>query len=399
MKTTQVGRIGNTAPDPDDLPYFASRLTRAFAERKVQPYHALQYRLCEVGPRRFDARDLSRALRSAVKAEAGVTEPIPGVYATTDLTGSDAGTAAAGALETVRQIAGLDAALIQSEVSQAVGALLETDMRNAPALVDTPTRLTAGVYCQRYSAVLPTPLQSNPFLVWITHELPWIYPDDTRLWSVLDQAQRNSARVIVLARKISPAAFSLFRALGIYGVEYYAMLVPNEVPETLIVSADQIGWPNLLRVSRLVSHPALGRVGDAVRNPTAMSKHESTLTSSAITEGIRRGFASGDGPTARALLEWTDQSGLDMPEVWRRGIQRWERSARPPHQTRKLDRLHRSEVEAHRSPDQPVETKPRPHGETTVEPVRVAAEVTWNEWRRLTERLRSRAPHSDQVNR
>lgn len=65
---------------PDDTPeYISTRFDRVFRARPVLARLGLQYRLCEVGPKRLDHYQLNHEIAERIRT-GEIAEPLPGLF-------------------------------------------------------------------------------------------------------------------------------------------------------------------------------------------------------------------------------------------------------------------------------------------------------------------------------
>jgi len=248
------------------LDYVEARLERAFARRAVLPRHAVQYRLCEVGRHRLDPRELTRGVQTLVNAGRGVREVVSGIYVDPELDEHDAGHCADEALGVVGRVAaGVNGGVLGNLVAAAASTVAVTGEAGDHLTEVAPTYLAADVVLPRPSTLLRADGGlAGRILLWVTHELPWLYPDDPRLWGALRAAHLDGAHLAVFARKIAPATFAVFKALGVRGTQYYAMLVDAAAHASLPDTAASVGWAPVRRPADLHGSPALQQLGASV---------------------------------------------------------------------------------------------------------------------------------------
>jgi len=156
--------------------------------------------------------------------------------------------------------------------------------------------------------------------------LPWIYPDDPRLWDFLRRAQEAGARPLLVARKVAPVTFPLLKALGAYALQYHLPLVPPNVSSDLPRRAEQFGWPPISVKPHLRRHP----VGDYIRAFLAQTNSTKwTLPAGAaesIDDAANRGFPNASLILASVLNDWALAAPAIIPSRWVNSISSWGES-------------------------------------------------------------------------
>ena len=346
-------------------------------------------------------------MQALVDTDRGAREPVSGIYVDPEIDAHAARHRAEEVLGVARLLAkGVDAGVL-GHLTDAVASALPVGRVAGDHLTEVaPTYLAADVVLPRPSALLATGGDSaSKVLLWITHELPWLYPDDPRLWGALRAARRGNAHLAVFARKIAPAAFAVFKALGVRGTQYYATLVDGVARETLTGVAEAIGWAPVRAPADLYQSPALQQLGASVTALGAGDARPAQAPNAeqAIESALAREFDTPGGATSEALLVWADDAELAMPVAWREGVVRWERgpaaAPRPrttaPRPAKPTD--HPKEEASDWEPDESTHRAGsraedgqvnESVSETVVNRIRVAAEVSREEWVRLTNRRR-----------
>jgi hypothetical protein len=317
-----------TPADAKDIQYVQSRIASVVSNRWIVPFHGLIYRLCEVGPRRFDPRLLQNSIRLAADRNVVIRQARPGLFVPPGVHGAQLGWAVRRAMAVLHTI---NDPSRQGLLDHLVDVIL--DALNATAVtydspLAAPTGVTADIKLARLSAIRrATPLGRAPVIMWITHELPWIYPDDPRLWFFLRRADEIDARAIIVARKVSPATFALAKALKFRAVQYYATLVPSQTSD-LKDAAQAIGWPTILDVPRLQAHAMTGylRTVTDMFDPHTAPASERRVAQAAIRNGIEARLDQGtetSPATSIALLKWATTETLNLPRAWYDNVSSW----------------------------------------------------------------------------
>lgn len=246
----------------------------------------------------------------------GPRELVPDIYASSELDEDIARANSETARAALSSICDLD----WSHGAELVGWAFESPMGSLRLLEQQTYDRQVCDFTVRATSILAE--CSNGVLVWITHDTNWVYPDDHRLWRVVDVAHSKGVPLLVVARKLSLASFVLFKAIGAYGVQYYSTILP---PEQLPILADlerRCGWFHSRHASSLRSHPASRQIALAV----------SRLSHSSLPPGAQELLHSAksfklDNPNtpAEAFVDWADQLGTtaSFPEAWYEAVGNW----------------------------------------------------------------------------
>jgi hypothetical protein len=326
----------------EDRGYVRQRIARVFATRSILPHHALIYRLCEVGPRRFDPAEIEPLLEEFKGDSRLIAETAARIYGDPTAAPQALASGTEVALDFLKRLATMnwpdllralgDAAsktMVDATTSlDGTAEVRATITENSPHLgAATTVNLGANLHVPRPSLTVRVSGSTGPaLLLWVSHELPWIEPTDSRFWAHAARCSTEGAHALLLARTISPATFVLCKALGLAGVQYYAQLAPSEEssnrgPSELALEAiaEAVGWPHIMRRDAIPHHALHERLTTLVvrRNtrhadPFPPDAH----ASSAVSDALALGFDSPPGPTARALLGWSEASRLQLPTPW-----------------------------------------------------------------------------------
>jgi hypothetical protein len=322
-------RKRNVAADAGDLGYVRLRMARLFAKRPVVPHAALVYRLAEVGPRKFDARELEVTLRALSHTTVGPARPRAAVYADPTRESGEVQPLVEEAVETLVELDALEYAAAIPDLAVVLSRSLGdrkrpriTPVDPAGARFDSPGALNGP----RASAVWHvTPPRGTPILCWVSDDLPWIYPDDPRLWRLLSAAAEAGASPLLVARKVAPITYPLCKALGAFALQYYAPIVAHELDSDLLRRVDAIGWPPLQSAARMRAHPLRSQLrAYMTRRATAPLDPPTRRDAvAAIRAGVARGFCSMEAPVpVLELRAWVDEVSHLLPDAWRRGLAR-----------------------------------------------------------------------------
>lgn len=312
-----------------ELSAITQRLHRAFHERAIWTYVGLQYRLGEVGRNRIEPRQLRRALaelsnnrrpRRGKVGAPGPWEPIPGIFASPEITLEEAYDAANSVWDDAVRLGGINC----EEILDRLRAVVETatgtfvvaqdeevtkDQSDDAPSADTTT----------FSRTLDLICPGREISMWLTHEAEWLHPNDSHLWAFLSRCLNRGTRPLIVARHIHGATFAMFRRLGVRGVQYYSMLVSEEDHIELAAVAKEVGWTHVRAVEELAGHPAIDRI-----HASAKHLHSSPTTpeaQSAIRAAIDLGLARES--TSEGLLAWARQTRMIAGPKWEEALLRW----------------------------------------------------------------------------
>jgi hypothetical protein len=302
---------------------------RALEAPLARTFYALQYRLCEAGQQRHDPRLVRRTLEEIAdnhrprrgQLPRGPDQPHPGVFA---LPGA-AGAAAA----TSRELAGLVAFsdLPWVDVVHNLADRVMELLGGEPVELHEETRYTRelaghiGVPSGSRTMILRPDGQDLVGLL-VSHDLEWIYADNHLLWQFLVACRMHGARPHVLARKISPTTFSVLKAVGAIGLQYYAILAPDEFAPSATTSALELALPYVRPLSAMPDHPVILKLRGSVLEATRAGIGETQRY--LIDLGASKGLASAETANPTALREWADEGGLQLPPIWHQTIEQWE---------------------------------------------------------------------------
>lgn len=354
-----------------DLGYVKLRLARAFTRRPVLARHAIQYRLAEVGPARFDARALHAAVEGLVNTSACHLHEMSMLADPTADSGAVREIVSQG-VSTLRALTTYDYSATLDELSRAVlsSTRLRGTIEDAPPV--TPTVVSENNVIPRPSAFARVTKAGVDTVIWISHELPWIYPDDPRLWRILEIA--GGAHVLIVARKVAPVSFPFLKAIGAFALQYHLPVFDNHFRQRWAPHIDEIGLPPVRWAPDLRDHDIRKKLRQFLNRPLSQ-RTEQMLT--ATSHGLKGGFAEST-PSTNALLDWAENTREILPRPWIDSIPLWSRhKPDPPFAVNGDAGSHRMESDS--SVAQPQQTR--------VTRIPVAAEVDRNTWDELRERL------------
>lgn len=375
--------------DISDLGYVRIRLARAYARRSILAAHAIQYRLAEVGPYKFDLRALEVALRKLSSTSGRLDGDYLGLYADPSLESAQLEGKFTRAIDALTQLVDCDHATSWDEAADAIARALRSAGSSIDAITAEPTRIVADKSLPRRSSLIRSRGRGTPILCWLTHELPWIYPDDPRLWEFLERSMEISARPLLVARKIAPVTFPFLKALGAHALQYHLPLPPADMPADLPNRLEQIGWPPMRTKPNLRRNPMMSYVrsfcaqADLTPRPAAATE--------AILEGVARGFGRASNISHDALLAWAETARNVLPHRWVNTLHTWAGSDRLL-----SDDQHAPNPNFDITSEMPLSTEdhhlPVRH-ETIVTHGLVAAEVDRETWDKLVAKIEKRRMH------
>lgn len=312
----------------EELAAIQRRLDRVL-EAGPLTHYALQYRLCEAGRSRTDSRALRRALAELAnnrrprrgKLDAGPWESIERIYAANDLESA--------AAESESQLAYADASRLTALKWDHAMDQLKAAIASIPGAVIQPLSEQTGYArqiggdlaiaggSQRIRLVLQGGVAAS---VWVSHDPELIHPDDPRLWQHLQHCHEEGAFPVVVARCIAVPTFALFRRLGVVGLQYYSMLLPQGAPSEIRAALARMRWFHAIEPGGISMHPMIGHLQKA---PSRQTMWGSTPVNAAIRRARDIGLGSADSPDSAALLEWALATELSLPKVWVETVTRW----------------------------------------------------------------------------
>lgn len=293
------------------------RVETKLREYGAMPFHALLYRLGETSSRRIEERALKRALtelvdntrpRSGRIAVSRISAPRHGVFAERN---PGAETATGLALETESKAVEI-AENIEVGREDVVRSLCATIRAEIEQAEDWPVaEHVAGIRSvQRQLIFLRTDPKYAKCRILVAPDVGWVYPDDPRIWRLIRKCASEGMRAMVVARKIAPGCFPLFKAVGVTGLQYYAGIVPKQNSEALQAVADTIGWSHIRAADDIRMNAAWSMVRDTVDRGGA------PIDQTLLPEGASW---NDDPPSAGELIAWWRSSGIPPSHhVWER---------------------------------------------------------------------------------
>jgi hypothetical protein len=286
------------------------------------PWFALQYRLSEVGQPHTDPRLLLTTARELALRPKQLDpadyprEPLPGVFVSPNTVDAEVDSL------TSRVIDQLEAINAETIVSVSLEALLPSTVtvqhveENVELLGEPPgyQRIVLTTTADFLSG-------NEVWSLWFSHDAKWIYPDDPRLFAHLAYCAERNLRPIVVARKIAPPTFVLFKAIGIIGLQYYAYIVRDGAIDRLRVAIDDLGWTNTISAQALQRHAFRGRIDGALEMLPSGWQRASRILRACPPKKL---LAARDNDP-RALLEWlaSPEMTLVIPTRWKQTVSRW----------------------------------------------------------------------------
>jgi len=378
------------AADATDLGYVRLRLARAFVRRPVLAYHGIQYRLAEVGPYRFEARQLDKALLSFSTTSGRLTRSHYSLYADPTIEKQAARTLVAVATDTLSDIANCNYVSTIDRAAASIKTVLRTQasIETGPNAPSTPIGQKFAV--PRPSVIIHSESRRGPAVIcWLTHELPLLYPDDPRLWNILALAERTGAFALVIARKVAPVTFPLLKAIGAYALQYHLPLFPRGAPTKLGKLADEIGWPPFQDGPGLHGHPVLTHIrkfNARIREPGSGGIMPRGARE-AVQEATARGFPESPKVSAQSLLSWAETSVAPLPPRWIRNIESWASNDYPYEIGPSGHHSLPDAAEDLTEDDNDLFQESRPRSPTVVSRGLVAAEVDRETWNRAVAKI------------
>lgn len=365
----------------EELEEVARRLHRVLGRFEAMSFHALAYRIGEVGSKRVDQKKLRRALkelsnnkrpRRGKTSGAGVKEDSGGIFASLDLPGRDFARAAACVTDALTELTTCSGPQTVQEFAESLCAEIP-DLALKPSPIDLCTcQLADGVeFRSATCTLLHRPRKGATTAVLISHQPDWLYPDDKALWRFLIDVGRNQTNAIVVARAVAPGTFPLLKSLGIIGIQYYATLVDDGSLARAETLRTVTAWSHLQSSRAIAKH----RFVDHLRR--TLERFAGTVPNTernSILAAVAQHPALSTNPTVADVLRWWDESGLALPAPvvtgWSRWVA-WDSYNRGSHKTAKTIVPHTRSPSAHETPAaNPAASAPRGFGrETHVIPV------------------------------
>ena len=333
--------LGRLSLREHDLGYLVQRLARAFSRRPAVSAWGLQYRLCETGPAKLDPRLLTAALQRLSESRRSPGRPLPGLLTDPTLKPDAQADAVATCLEAADLVRRATGNLNSVRITRALGLRGQT-RANPRVSRQTDTSTETSTAYRRIVDDIPLEVQSivtqskesAAMHVWILNDLRWLYPDNPRLWRLLRTRALADAVVLVIARKIAPITFHLFKTLGVRGVQFYSLLCESEPSEAARNAADTLGLPHLLPLKELRNHAVIKQIRTCQETLNDRRGRDlPSATKAAMASAERRGFGTKVSPNARDLLNWTQETELEWPPAWSQTLLAWAERRSLPLQT------------------------------------------------------------------
>lgn len=308
------------SPQLSDLQYVQKRLKLAFKRRSVLPYHALLYRLTEVGQNRFDMRKLGMVINALAEIPDGLIRR-DSLFFHPAIGDGDLEQRVAEAKVILSNIATTaDATTLTSAAAQ-IKRLVKNAHIYPSTIQASPTLLTSTIKVERPSLFLHLRRRKSlSVLCWLSNELSWIYPDDPRLWSLLDESTKVASIPLIVARKVAPVTFPLLKAVGAFALQYYLPLSSKENRD-LFDRASLLGWPRMIPVMHLAEQPIVARLLSFMEHPAdAAPNYNEPKATKAVQDAVVNGFTS--NITRDALVSWSEAVGL-LPKGWIESVVDW----------------------------------------------------------------------------
>jgi hypothetical protein len=235
------------------------------------------------------------------------------------------------ATETLAELALCDQEPALNQATQAIARILRSKDPIEPVLpLPAGTHIIGNASVPRLSnRVLGRTPHGISILCWVTHELPWIYPDDPRLWDLLNRARTARARPLIIARKVAPVTFPFLKSLGAYALQYHLPLLPSKISRDLPRRVDQFGWPPIAVNPSLRRHPIIGYTREFVAQTAIAEWILPTGVAELIDDAISRGFLRGRSISTEAMTGWASACPGLIPSRWVSSIGSWAASWAP----------------------------------------------------------------------
>lgn len=314
------------------------RIGSVLKTHKILPYYGLQYRICEAGSSRPDPRTLRRALTELAgnrrprhgQLSAGPLVVGAGLYA-------NEATAAESVINHRNDLIDILTDLtsgVGSPVSTTLEAFAETSLSHArvKACDNKTRREICGTIGINVDALVIDGHNGNgvPLSVWMTHDTEWLFPDDARLWTFLEESASAGQAAIIVARKISPATFSVLKALGASGTQYYSFLSNHPQADSIGQRAKQVGWLHTVPATTILSH----QVGNQLASLSSRARVPTSHTESILRKAIQMGLGGDQTATPRLVKRWAEQHDLVAPPIFWIMLDRWTQYAAYRRRTR-----------------------------------------------------------------
>lgn len=156
--------------------------------------------------------------------------------------------------------------------------------------------------------------------LWFSHDVEWIYPDQQELWEFLCESIARNRQPLILARKISPTTFSVLKAIGGLGLEYYSYLVGDDDAARVDQTREDTGWIHSVGASHALRPELQSRLRLAIQNSSA---REPTSEHRARAEAAQAVGLTSKDASPEKLLQWANEQELEMPQIWFAAVERW----------------------------------------------------------------------------
>ena len=277
------------------------------------PGAALRYRLCEVGSRRLDPRELSHLLPILTEAGDDGICINDGLYVSTELSEAEREDKTASALKRLSRL-GLT---VKGETREFANTSELATVTLRKAIQETGNQTSdadTGNTTTTFSIIRSGGVA--PLLVTILADANWLYPDAQLLWAHARHAREIGAHPVYLARKVAPVTFSLLSAFSARALQFYDMLTPVSQSAELHRDADTLGLPKLRAASQIHEHAVMNQLVNLIAERPEEAWNPNA--SAAFDDGIKTGFA--DAQVSVAQFErWTEQHA-ELPLRWPRTI-------------------------------------------------------------------------------
>lgn len=305
------------------------RINSALAKWGVLPSHSLQYRLGETGQPRvhIEPRLLARTLASLKRPEAVPLASHPWeladqLFACAEFNAEEAQRETGARKPDLKVIA--DAGWHEGFtdlVSSTAEALGDSSVLQ-PVREISCSVLAGNTTVPAYDSLIQTKGSNGTRIdVWMVQGSDWIHPDDWRLWNFLATCENADTRPIILARRLHPGLFALFKALDLRGLQTHAMVAREEEHADVAPAAERLGWFLTRHNQQLVSKGPFSALKTSVDYLSETRWTQSSRT--ALARALALGLHEPSSRAAERLAEWTRSSPLADLESWSERVFRW----------------------------------------------------------------------------
>ena len=287
--------------------------------------------------------------------DTGLIEYSPGVYSNPAAEQKPDEKAAYRVARTIKKVAAIDSVSAFNELVDIVKKRVEGQpSRGSTQQQNRSLTPLAQITATNTVIDIPRPHMSA-VRIWVSFDPEWIFPNDNRLWTFLVECANHNAHPVVFVRKIAPSTFPLFKALGIFGVQYYAWIVPDGTTQTIYRDTDKAGFPPLRTLALLGNGEPYEHLDRAVDGRP--QEDVGSIFHQAVVDAKSCGLIQPETATLDGLLNWAEASTeIRLPDSWRKGIEqstspdRLDRTVRAPMRRRTHDDTREDQVGSEEKP-------------------------------------------------